>query len=185
MVYVTNAFPQEKILLPETPSGASNANAALLQSALQSVVTFGYSTSEYIPVTYLPSVSEIKQLARETIWITLTQIYELLNWSEGWNGYNAYAPNYDAVTYADVWITQMFLEVVMSGNKWIKPNVTASEDGEVVFEWWHGAKKLTIYIGNQSAEYVKVWGTDIDSEMSDGDASSANTCRSLWEWLVD
>lgn len=67
---------------------------------------------------------------------------------------------------------------------WIEPNVTASEEGDVVFEWWHHTKKLTVYIGNQSAEYVKVWGTDINSDMSDGDANPISTCRSLWEWLT-
>ena len=185
MLQVTNALTRKKFVLPETPSGASRANVALLQSALQSVVTFGYSTSAYIPVAYLPSMAEIRQLARAALWDTMLQIYELLSWDEGWNGYDACAPEYDAVTYADNWITQMFLEVVTSGNEWIRPNVTASEEGEVVFEWWRDTRKLTIYIGNQSAEYVKVWGTDINSEMSDGNADAVNTCRSLWEWLVD
>jgi len=28
--------------------------------------------------------------------------------------------------------------------------------GDVVFEWWRGKKKLTVYIGDEIAEYVKV-----------------------------
>jgi len=79
---------------------------------------------------------------------------------------------------------QLFLEVVDLGQKWMKPNVTASADGEVVFEWWNGTKKLTIYIRDQSAEYVKVWGADIDTEMSDGNADLSSIRQSLWRWLI-
>jgi hypothetical protein len=62
--------------------------------------------------------------------------------------------------------------------------VTADADGAVVFEWWYGTKKLTVYVSDKSAEYVKVWGTDINSEMSDGEAESVDMCRALWLWLV-
>ena len=115
---------------------------------------------------------------------TLTEVYNLLTWSDGWNGYDSCAAGYDTVIYASNWIVQLFLEVVDLGQKWMKPNVTASADGEVVFEWWNGTKKLTIYIGDQSAEYVKVWGTDIDTEMSDGNADLSSIRQSLWRWLI-
>lgn len=143
-----------------------------------------FPTSEALPGLSPPTIIAIKRLARETLWNTITKIYHLLTWDNGWNGYDSCAPGYDAVIYADQWIVQMFLEAIALDSIWIEPNVTASEEGEVVFEWWYGTKKLTIYIGNQSAEYVKVWGTAINSDMSDGDASPISTCRSLWEWLT-
>jgi hypothetical protein len=67
---------------------------------------------------------------------------------------------------------------------WIKPNVIADANGNVVFEWWYGKKKLTVYIEDESAEYVQVWGADIRSEMSNGDAEPISTCRALWLWLT-
>jgi hypothetical protein len=67
---------------------------------------------------------------------------------------------------------------------WIQPNVIADAHGDVIFEWWHGKKKLTVYIEDKSTEYVQVWGTTIHAEMSNGDAEPINTCRSLWLWLV-
>lgn len=70
------------------------------------------------------------------------------------------------------------------GRVWIKPNVIADANGDVVFEWWYGKKKLTVYIGDESAEYVQVWGTDVESEMSDGDAEPVSKCRALWLWLA-
>ncbi len=58
----------------------------------------------------------------------------------------------------------------------------ADAEGEVVFEWWHGNKKLTVYIGDDSAEYVQVWGTDRHSEMSDGDAEILNLSQVSLLW---
>jgi hypothetical protein len=166
------------------PAGTSQANTELQERALRSFVGFYYSNSEVLPGFSPPTVVDIKRLARDTLRNTITKIYNLLNWSEGWNGYDACIPDYEAIIYADQWLVQMFLEAIALDSTWIEPNVTASEEGEVVFEWWYGVRKLTVYIGNQSAEYVKVWGTDINSDMSDGDASPISTCRSLWEWLT-
>jgi hypothetical protein len=67
---------------------------------------------------------------------------------------------------------------------WLEPNVTASAEGEVAFEWRHGRKNLTIYIGNQSAEYGKDWGTDINTKMEDGPADSSTIRQALWQWLM-
>jgi hypothetical protein len=115
---------------------------------------------------------------------TLAQIDNLLTWSAGWNGYDSLAPNPDAVVHAGNWIVRLYLEVADLGLTWIQPNVIADANGDVVLEWWHGKKKLTVYIEDERAEYVKVWGTNIHSEMLNGDAELISTGRSLWLWLV-
>jgi hypothetical protein len=124
------------------------------------------------------------RFAKEHFEVTLNQIRNLLKHDAGWNGYDSLAPNYDAVVHAENWISRLFLEVAELDRFWIKPNVIADAEGEVVFEWWYGKKKLTVYIGDESTEYVQVWGTNIHSEMSNGDAEPISTCRSLWLWLV-
>lgn len=185
MPQIANLMPQRISVWVGVPSGTRKANKALHQSALHSILGFYYGTSGSLATSYSPPMLDIQRIVRDTIGDTLTEIHNLLTWDAGWNSYDACAPGYDAVMYADSWIVQMFLAVTASNRNWFKPNVTASEEGEVVFEWWYGARKLTIYVGNQSAEYMKVWGTDTNSEMSDGDASLISTCRSLWEWLTD
>jgi hypothetical protein len=115
---------------------------------------------------------------------TLAKLYDLLTWPEGWNGYDALAPDYKAVEYTIHWIELFYQEIVASGQEWIEPNVTASAEGEVVFEWWHSTKGLATYIGNQSAEYLKDWGTNINTEMEDGSANSPDIRRNLWTWLM-
>jgi len=115
---------------------------------------------------------------------TLAELYNLSTWPEGWNGYDARAPELEAIQYAAWWINVFYGEVADLHLDWSEPNVTASAEGEVAFEWRHGTKNLTIYIGNQSTEYLKDWGADINTEMEDGYADSPNIRRSLWKWLV-
>ncbi len=123
-----------------------------------------------------------ERFARSYLGDTLTEIYELLTWDTDWNGYNSPKPEYNAVVHAGQWITDLFREVEDLG--WIKPNVTAGPEGEVVFEWWFGERKLTIYISEQSVEYLQVWGTDIHAKITDGVIESISACRPLWMWLI-
>ncbi len=67
---------------------------------------------------------------------------------------------------------------------WLDPDVTASADGEIVFEWWHAGKKLTVYVGAGSVEYVQVWGVDADRDMAEGIADGRDAPRWLWRWLA-
>ena len=115
---------------------------------------------------------------------TLAQIDNLLTWSAGWNSYDSLSPNPDALVHAEHWIARLFLEVADLGRVWIKPNVIADANGDVVFEWWHGKKKLTVYIEDESAEYVQVWGTDVDAKITDGSIESMSDSRELWMWLI-
>jgi len=34
------------------------------------------------------------------------------------------------------------------------------------------------------AQYIKVWGEDIDDEMEDGFAASSDELTELWKWLI-
>ncbi len=123
-------------------------------------------------------------LVSDALQDTLTSLHNLLTWGAGWNGYDSLAPSPEAVLQAENWITRLYREVADAGHTWIKPNVIADASGDVVFEWWYSNKKLTVYIGDKSAEYVQVWGADIQSEMSNGDAEPISTCRALWLWLT-
>jgi len=67
---------------------------------------------------------------------------------------------------------------------WREPLVNLGIDSEIVFEWWHEKKKLTVYILGSTVEYIKVWGIDIDNEMEDGSATSPTELTDLWKWLV-
>ena len=71
----------------------------------------------------------------------------------------------------------------MIDSDWKPPHVSASEDGDVTFEWWNGEKKLTIYIRATRPEYIIAWGADIDNEMSDGVIATGGQFNEMWRWL--
>lgn len=64
-----------------------------------------------------------------------------------------------------------------------EPNVTTSPEGRIVFEWWNMERKLTIYVGDEGYEYIKVWGSDMDDEMEDGFARNLLEIYPLLSWL--
>jgi hypothetical protein len=121
----------------------------------------------------------------EPHWRTRTEIVALLSWPEGWNSYNAAAPNPDTIGHALSWIEDLYENTLTIDRGWIAPHVVADAHGNVVLEWWEGRKKLTIYVYPKTVEYVKVWGPDIFSEMEDGEVEGAEDHRALWRWLTE
>jgi hypothetical protein len=93
-------------------------------------------------------------------------------------------PQDTVLVYANSWLREMYRAALGLGRPWLRPHVTANVHGEVVFEWWRGPKKLTVYVSGETVEYVKVWGADIESEMAEGDASTDTSRRRLWDWLT-
>jgi hypothetical protein len=92
-------------------------------------------------------------------------------------------PSAHAVDLATVYLERLFERAVRLGS-WSPPHVTISENSEIVFEWWQNAKKITLYFGNNEPEYIKVWGTNIDSEMDSGVLSDGWNLTSIWLWLT-
>lgn len=116
----------------------------------------------------------------------------LIRLPEGWNGYDAAAPNPDAIEQARSWIRQMYEDGKAVGGSrreprvaaWHNPHVTADEYGDVVFEWWNEDKALTVYVSRGEARYIKGWGLNIETDMENGEATSSATRRKLWAWLT-
>jgi len=115
---------------------------------------------------------------------TLFCLDQMRSWADNWNGYGAVAPDRDAITFAQGWIALMYHDATSASSIWEEPNVVADGNGDIVLEWWKGARKLTIYISQDSAEYVKVWGPDIVSQMEDGAILNSSVRRALWRWLM-
>ena len=190
-----------EMLVETMPSGTSRSSIALQRTVQDSIqeLQFGIGKGSdllnQVAIRTLRGFSfgaqgaswslQNKEFARKELSSTLAEIYDLLKWPDGWNGYDACAPKYEAIQYAEHWIELFYLEIMNLGLDWLEPNVTASAEGEVVFEWRHGINRLTVYIGNQSAEYVKDWGADINTEMEDGYANSPGIRQALWKWLMN
>ncbi|MEA5616339.1 hypothetical protein VB711_00585 [Cronbergia sp. UHCC 0137] len=86
--------------------------------------------------------------------------------------------------YTLEWLELLREVVGLNQMWWSEPLVNLGIDSEIVFEWWHKNQKLTVYILDNTVEYIKVWGTDIDHEMEDGSATSPAELTNLWKWLI-
>ncbi len=82
------------------------------------------------------------------------------------------------------WIDTLSEVITVNQLTWLDPLVNFSPSDEIVLEWWHGSRKLTIYVEDDHVEYIQVWGVSIDNEMADGDASARSTVEVLWRWLL-
>ncbi len=121
----------------------------------------------------------------EPFWKAWTELDALSSWREGWNGYDAAAPNREAIGRAFLWIEDLYEDTLTAKRGWIDPHVVADAHGNVVLEWWEGRNKLTIYIRPKTVEYVKVSGPDIFSDMEDGEVEGTEDRRALWRWLTE
>ena len=113
------------------------------------------------------------------------KISQLHEWEEGWNGSDVAAPKKPAVNNAQIWIEAMYSDVLLTHKQWKEPHVAASEDGDVLLEWWNKDRGLSIYISEEDVTYIKDWGPNIVDEMEDGVVASSATRRQLWHWLMD
>jgi hypothetical protein len=91
----------------------------------------------------------------------------------------------DTMNTAQIWLTTFDEIITVHQLTWLNPLVNFSPTDEIVLEWWNGKRKLTIYIEADRIEYIQVWGTSIDNEMTDGDASESSAIEYLWHWLLE
>lgn len=112
------------------------------------------------------------------------RIRKLFELPDNWDGHGSAKPDFDAVVRAYLAVLEMFQTASLSGYGWANPNVSADESGAAVFEWWSGARKLTVYVTPSQMSYVRVWGDDMDEEMEDGEIDDLDyDFTALWGWL--
>lgn len=125
-------------------------------------------------------------LDEHVLYPTTRAILSLLNRKDNWDGRGSEAPKLAAVQRALAFVKTFYIHAQVTSNvigyEWVRPHVSSSEDGEVVLEWWRGDHKLTIYVSSDSADFVKVWGSDIATEMADGPVIG-HQFQGLWLWL--
>lgn len=67
---------------------------------------------------------------------------------------------------------------------WYAPLLNINFENEIILEWWNQSKKITIYVSEESIDYIKVWGADMDNEMEDGSISLEDDLTYLWQWIA-
>lgn len=64
-----------------------------------------------------------------------------------------------------------------------RPLINSNDEGEIVLEWWHRARKLTVYVEAAQINFVRVWGADISTQMDDGIVQNPQHFLQIWRWL--
>ena len=115
----------------------------------------------------------------------LNAIQSLYERPENWNGYKVASPNPEAIQHALTWMTFLYATVVCSGKEWITPHITSDEEGNVVFEWSHDKRELTLYILPEGIEFIRTPGSTTEEESEEGEITSDAERDLLWQWLAE
>lgn len=132
-----------------------------------------------------PNKYETEQSEDETLLaLARQQTYDLQLLGSGWNGYDAESPSALSIRQAMHWLIRSYAECKNAGVTWCQPNVTASAEGEVVFEWWAEDRSLLIYVEGASATFHKSLRSDGPMMHTHGDAPLGEGQMELLRWFI-
>lgn len=114
--------------------------------------------------------------------VSKRKLEEVRTWRDNWDGFDSVRPVHAAIDRTVAMLSDMYDAATSAGHAWQNPHVTASEDGDVVLEWWNANHKLTVYVGADDARYVRVWGPHVERDMDEGELRLVDF-GSLWQWL--
>lgn len=114
----------------------------------------------------------------------LDRLRVLAQREDNWDGYDAKKPTELTLNHAKHLIEELFDFITSTGHLWLTPFISSDEDGYVTVEWSGEKRRLHIQITENEAEYIQVWGVNIDTEMH-VDFLSRDDYLTLWEWLLD
>lgn len=103
---------------------------------------------------------------------------------DNWDGRDSRKPTDLTLAHAKE-VMNTFLDcVISSGHRFDMPSISSDGDGNVTAVWYKNEHQLHFQIGKHEAEYFKVWGTNIATEM-DADFLKPENYVPLWKWLID
>ena len=103
---------------------------------------------------------------------------------DNWDEYDSKKPTKLTLVRAENLIGELFDSIISAGHPWLTPFISSDEDGFITAAWYEEERELHILIGENEAEHLQVWGTNIDTEMQEG-VFSRDNYLTLWEWLLD
>lgn len=186
------------LMLLEKPWGRFQENT---ESTSDSVVIEEVPTSSNGMI--VPSLNEAnstsaeapKLLQREQLYKTWQQdIYPFLldafkeklqrigEREKNWDNKGSKNPSDLVLSKAHITLENFLYSVVNSGRLWITPFVSTDEDGHITIQWNSGQHELHIEISEEGAEYIKIWGINIEHEMHLGILKRKEFIN-LWDWL--
>ena len=103
---------------------------------------------------------------------------------DNWDGRGSQKPTDLTLVHAKGVMSAFLDYVISAGHRCDTPSISSDGDGNVTAVWYKNERQLHLQIGEHEAEYFKVWGTNIDTEM-DADFLKPENYLPLWKWLID
>ena len=136
-----------------------------------------YNTVEY--------KHKIQKFQSEKQKLEISEQFDILAQREyNWDGRGSQKPTQLTLIHAKKIIDALLDSVTSVGYRCNMPSISSDGDGNVTAVWYKNERQLHLQIGEHEAEYFKVWGTNIDTEM-DVDFLTPENYLPLWEWLID
>ncbi len=101
---------------------------------------------------------------------------------DDWDGKGSKKPSILALSQAHILLDGFLSSIIDNGRIWASPFVSSDEDGHITIQWNSGDHELHIDVSEQDAEYIKVWGLNIEKEMHLGILGETKFLT-LWDWL--
>ena len=148
-------------------------------------------SSFYTSVTSLSDLSDVTdftqfrkyQIGKQKL--EISEQFDILSQREdNWDGRGSQKPTDLTLAYAKEVIGTLLDSVIFAGHRCDTPSISSDGDGNVTAAWYKDERQLHLQIGEHEAEYFRVWGTNIDTEM-DVDFLKPDSYLTLWEWLID
>lgn len=140
------------------------------------------NSENYEPIEYKHNIlkSEVEAQKLEIS----EQFAALTKREDNWDGRGSQKPTVLTLIHGKKVIDAMLDSVISSGYECDTPSISSDGFGNVTAVWYKNKRQLHLQIGEQEAEYFKVWGTNIDTEM-DVDFLKPENYLTLWKWLID
>ncbi len=135
--------------------------------------------------TTISDFTQIQKSQVEKQRIKISEQFDVLSQREdNWDGRGSQKPTELTLVHAKVVMNAFLDSVISAGYRCDTPSISSDGDGYVTAVWYKNERQLHLQIGEHEAEYFKVWGTNIDTEM-DVDFLKPENYVPLWKWLID
>lgn len=102
---------------------------------------------------------------------------------DNWDGYDSKKPTEQILKHAQT-VIEGFVDTIISNRRvLLTPFISTDEVGHITVQWNKKPRELHLHITQQESRYLKVWGSNINTEMEEGILNSDKYIM-LWEWLT-
>ena len=135
--------------------------------------------------TAVTDFTQLRKYQAEKQTLEISEQFDILAQRENnWDGRGSQKPTDLTLAHAKEVMGALLGSVISAGYQCGTPSISSDGDGNVTAAWYEDERQLHFQIGEYEAEYFRVWGTNIDTEM-DVDFLKPENYLTLWKWLID